>query len=146
MTLSNPNGDPLPFEPTNPWKMGVQGCGVTWRSAVSGCRWLLHSRCSGSQTSPVASKELHRPRSWVSESHRDGWTVEKKWSILFKHMTNISLFLIRHDGCSFLLFFTLKETNAINCLCLALDVMCTGLIVHQASSSSNIHYNPKNRK
>lgn len=31
--------------------------GVTRKSAVSRCWWLLHSRCSSSQTSPVAPRE-----------------------------------------------------------------------------------------
>lgn len=42
---------------------------VTWRSEVSGCWWLLHSRCSSSQASPVPTQELQKAQQPESETH-----------------------------------------------------------------------------
>lgn len=42
---------------------------VTWRSEVSGCWWLLHSRCSSSQTSPVPTQELQKAQRPESETY-----------------------------------------------------------------------------
>lgn len=63
MTLSNPK---MPFHPSTTKHMrpgphlGWAWWGVMWRSAESGCWWLLHSRCWGSQTSPVPSLKLQK--------------------------------------------------------------------------------------
>lgn len=55
---------PFTLRPRNTWGLGHTwggpDGGVMWRSAESGCWWLLHSRCWGSQTSPVPSLKLQK--------------------------------------------------------------------------------------